>query len=101
MAGRQPQEELPTASRPPLDDSLQRPGARLILGESCHEEVQEELYDHQNDPNEWHNLAAQARYRDVIAEHARHLPKRNVPPVPGSTGLGVAPEDRELFKVKN
>ena len=59
----------------------------------------EELYDHQNDPNEWHNLASQEKYRDVIAEHARHLPKVNVPPVPNSTGLGVAPEDREMFKV--
>jgi arylsulfatase A-like enzyme len=59
----------------------------------------EELYDHQSDPNEWHNLAGKAKYRDVIAEHARHLPKVNVPPVPNSTGLGVAPQDRALFKV--
>lgn len=44
----------------------------------------EELYDHRNDPNEWTNLARDPRYASVIREHARWLPKTNLPPVPGS-----------------
>ncbi len=43
-----------------------------------------ELYDLQNDPNEWTNLAHDSRYRDVVAEHARWLPKINALAVPGS-----------------
>tara|TARA_B100000809_G_scaffold266445_1_gene329197 strand:- start:1784 stop:3106 length:1323 start_codon:yes stop_codon:yes gene_type:complete len=38
----------------------------------------EELYDHSTDHNEWHNLAGKEKYREVIAEHARWLPKLNV-----------------------
>ncbi len=34
----------------------------------------EELYDHQNDPWEWTNLAANQKYADVIAEHKKWLP---------------------------
>ena len=44
----------------------------------------EELYDMKNDPNEWRNLAGDPRYRDVIQEHARWLPKVDVPAAPGS-----------------
>jgi len=44
----------------------------------------EELYDHSNDPNEWTNLAHDKRYTKVIREHARWLPKTNLPPVAGS-----------------
>jgi len=50
----------------------------------------EELYDHRSDPNEWTNLlpagdaAAKSRYADVVAEHARWLPKVDVPPAPKS-----------------
>lgn len=44
----------------------------------------EELYDMRNDPNEWHNLAGQAKYAEVIAEHRRFLPKVNRKPAPGS-----------------
>jgi len=48
----------------------------------------EELYDHDNDPNEWQNLLSdtnedrvdlKAKYSGIIAEHARWLPKRNAP----------------------
>jgi arylsulfatase A-like enzyme len=39
----------------------------------------EELYDHRHDPHEWMNLAAQEKYQSVIAEHAKWLPKTNVP----------------------
>ncbi len=35
---------------------------------------QEELYDHRNDPHEWHNLASENKYFEVKARLARHLP---------------------------
>ncbi|HEY3324390.1 MAG TPA: sulfatase [Planctomycetota bacterium] len=44
----------------------------------------EELYDHRSDPNEWTNLAKDAKYADVLKEHAKWLPKVNTPAVPGS-----------------
>jgi arylsulfatase A-like enzyme len=34
----------------------------------------EELYDHQTDPWEWTNLAANLKYANVIAEHKKWLP---------------------------
>ena len=42
----------------------------------------EELYDHQTDPNEWHNLAsirATPLHAEVIARLKKHLPGVNVP----------------------
>lgn len=44
----------------------------------------EELYDLKADPNEWTNLANDARYDAVKREHARWLPARSEPPVAGS-----------------
>jgi arylsulfatase A-like enzyme len=69
----------------------------------------EELYDHRTDPNEWTNLARDPRYAAVLREHARHLPKVNAPPVPGSAlrlltrekgtwmweGKPIKPEEKE------
>jgi len=43
--------------------------------------IGEELYDHDNDPNEWHNLADDPKYADVKAKLAAMLPK-NAAPVP-------------------
>jgi choline-sulfatase len=43
-----------------------------------------ELYDHQNDPNEWTNLVARAEHAAVIAAHKKWLPKIDVPPAPDS-----------------
>ena len=34
----------------------------------------EELYDHENDPNEWTNLATDSKYRDVLDGLRKHLP---------------------------
>jgi arylsulfatase A-like enzyme len=34
----------------------------------------EELYDHQSDPNEWHNLKGKADYEKVIKQHRQWLP---------------------------
>jgi len=44
----------------------------------------EEFYDHRADPNEWTNLAKDPTRKADIAEHARWLPAKNAPPVPGS-----------------
>jgi choline-sulfatase len=44
----------------------------------------EELYDMKGDPHEWTNLAADAKHRDIIAEHRRWLPKIDQPPAAGS-----------------
>ena len=44
----------------------------------------EELYDHRNDPNEWHNLASLPEHAEVIKRHARRLPKHNEPNAPRS-----------------
>lgn len=44
----------------------------------------EELYDMQNDPNEWTNLAAKPEMKAVIEEHQKWLPKIDLPPAPNS-----------------
>ena len=44
----------------------------------------QELYDTQNDPNEWTNLAGRPEHAGVIAEHQRWLPKIDLPPAPNS-----------------
>ncbi len=43
----------------------------------------EELYDHRTDRHEWKNLAGDAAYKKIIAEHARWLPEKNVPDAAG------------------
>ncbi len=55
----------------------------------------EELYDHRTDPNEWHNLAGQPGTKTIMLEHARYLPKVNLPPLKGSIGMGVDPAHRD------
>jgi arylsulfatase A-like enzyme len=57
----------------------------------------EELYDHNSDPHEWHNVASQPKRASVIKELSQHLPEVNVKTAPGSSGLGNRPEDRGLF----
>lgn len=44
----------------------------------------EELYDHEDDANEWHNRADDPAYAEIKQELARHLPERNVPWSPQS-----------------
>lgn len=44
----------------------------------------EELYDTNADPNEWKNLADDARHADVKEQLAKWLPKVDVPMAPGS-----------------
>lgn len=42
----------------------------------------EELYDREADPNEWRNIAGEARHDGVKRELARSLPASSAPPVP-------------------
>jgi choline-sulfatase len=44
----------------------------------------EELYDHQQDPHEWTNLAADPAQGAVLAAHRRWLPRVDAPPASGS-----------------
>lgn len=50
----------------------------------------QELYDHETDPAEWHNLVTagnvSAEHAAVIRRLSRWLPKSNADPVPGSAG---------------
>ena len=48
----------------------------------------EELYDHDNDPHEWTNLAAESRLDEVKRDLARRLPERNAPDAPRQKGKG-------------
>lgn len=41
-----------------------------------YENGEEELYDHKNDPNEWHNLAQLPEYQTIKKELATWLPKK-------------------------
>jgi hypothetical protein len=44
----------------------------------------QELYNQQNDPNEWTNLAFEGKYKKVIDDLKKWLPKKNLPLAPGS-----------------
>lgn len=44
----------------------------------------EELYDMENDPDEFHNLAGKEKYTEVIAEHRKWIPEVQRDPAPGS-----------------
>ncbi len=43
-----------------------------------YEDGTEELYDHESDPHEWHNLALDTQFDAVKEQIARWLPNRNV-----------------------
>jgi arylsulfatase A-like enzyme len=45
-----------------------------------YEDGTEELYDHENDPWEWTNLADNPEYASVISEHKKWLPSYEKPP---------------------
>ena len=53
----------------------------------------EELYDMQADPEEWHNLATDPKFEDVIAEHRAFIPKVNKPLAPGSRARVLTYQD--------
>ncbi|MBN1845368.1 MAG: sulfatase [Sedimentisphaerales bacterium] len=61
----------------------------------------EELYDHENDPLEWKNLAADPKYNDMKNQLARWLPRQNANeiPKPGAkktSGDATAPVDGHM-----
>ncbi|MEM1295292.1 MAG: sulfatase [Verrucomicrobiota bacterium] len=46
-----------------------------------------EFYDHEDDPNEWNNLAAKEELQELMAQHAAFVPAKQHPLLPGgSTG---------------
>lgn len=47
-----------------------------------YEDGSEELYDHDKDPQEWHNLASEAAYASVKTDLAKWLPKVNAADAP-------------------
>jgi len=44
----------------------------------------EEFYDQKSDPNEWNNLASDARYTTIKTDLSRWLPQIDRPPAPNS-----------------
>jgi arylsulfatase A-like enzyme len=54
----------------------------------------EELYDHQTDPNEWHNLAGRAEQAAVKQRMRKFLPTQNAPWAAGLTGGSPALEEQ-------
>ena len=54
----------------------------------------EELYDHDADPHEWTNLAAESRLDEVKRDLARRLPERNAPDAPRQKGKAERVGDR-------
>lgn len=58
---------------------------------------EEELYDHDTDPHEWHNLAGEAKLRPVMDALARHLPANEVENAPFQEGRAVEWLDPVVF----
>ena len=48
------------------------------------------------DPNEWHNLAKDAKYSDVLEEHREFLPDKSAKPAPGSRSRILIYEDGKI-----
>ena len=42
----------------------------------------EELYDHKNDPHEWHNVAGDEKNKNVIKNLKKYVPIENAEQVP-------------------
>jgi arylsulfatase A-like enzyme len=59
-----------------------------------------ELYDHENDPHEWHNLAGDPKSQPVIEELKKWLPKVNLPECPGTSGSGWQASEYAQGRVK-
>jgi arylsulfatase A-like enzyme len=55
----------------------------------------EELYDMRTDPNEWHNLADDPQYAEIVRRHRRWLPPTSAKPAPGSRARILIYEDRK------
>ena len=51
----------------------------------------EELYDHDVDPNEWHNLAGSSEYAKQLAELRKEIPMAPAPAAPGKSAYHFDP----------
>jgi len=59
----------------------------------------EELYDHEADPHEWRNLAADPAYAPILVELRRHLPDIDAPWIPQTRrGSDYNPYLKDLFE---
>lgn len=58
----------------------------------------EELYDHQNDPEEWTNLAGKPEFADVVREMASHIPESPAPLQ--KTSYKVSPHHNPPFRTR-
>lgn len=65
----------------PNNHAIQTKRFRLI----AYEDGAIELYDHQSDPHEWHNVAGLETSAATITQLRRFLPKQNAPNAPGSS----------------
>ena len=52
----------------------------------------EELYDHDADPNEWHNLAKKKKYAEVKQKLTGWIPKKRAPAAPSKKAYEFNPE---------
>lgn len=60
-----------------------------------------EFYDHQDDPNEWNNLAAKEELQETIELHAAFVPKEEYPLLPGgSTGHKAYAASNEIAGIE-
>lgn len=59
----------------------------------------EELYDHENDPWEWTNLAGKPEHAAVIAEHREWLPQAKPRPKPVVSKPARKPAPRRPFRI--
>ena len=99
LCGLPPRDDLEGHSLVPqlLDASTQRPWPAITSHNQGNHAIRterwryiryadgsEELYDVQNDPNEWTNVATAPTNANVMAEHRRWLPTVDLPPAPGS-----------------
>jgi arylsulfatase A-like enzyme len=50
-----------------------------------YEDGSEELYNLENDPNEWYNIAGEKKYAEVIGQFKKYLPEKNVPWAKGAS----------------
>lgn len=57
----------------------------------------QELYNDQQDPNEWKNLAADPKYKKVIGELKKWLPEINRPLAPGSSSRILEQKDGKWY----
>ncbi len=60
----------------------------------------EELYNHDKDPYEWTNVAADANYADVKAAFASHIPAINAPELPSANSKAKAKKNPAPAKAK-